>query len=104
MSLNPKNKAACHVCTKAALARLRSGSSRGAGDWTRNDRTARNDHLTPIGSNTLGRGTSRATNEGFSTTWLFPQLNSALQTDANPRWGAMGTPQGALIPAPDRSV
>src|SRR6266478_2288590 len=64
MSLNPKNKAACHVCTKAALARLRSGSDRGAGDWNRNDRTARNDHLTPIGSNALSRGTSRAHQRG----------------------------------------
>src|SRR5262245_34780923 len=45
---NLKNKAAYHVCRKAALARLRSGSSRGAGDWTRNDRTDRNDHLTPF--------------------------------------------------------
>jgi hypothetical protein len=48
MSLNSKNREAYHVYTKAALARLRSGSSRGTGDRNRNDRTARNDHLTPI--------------------------------------------------------
>src|SRR5262245_9067979 len=45
---NSKNKAAYHVCTKAALARLRSDSGHGAGDRTWNDRTARNDHLTPL--------------------------------------------------------
>jgi hypothetical protein len=46
--LNSKNREAYHVYTKAALARLRSGSGRGTGDRNRNDRTARNDHLTPI--------------------------------------------------------
>jgi len=46
MSLNLKNREAYHAYyTKAALARLRSGSGRGAGDWNRTDRTARNDHL-----------------------------------------------------------
>src|SRR6516165_7136192 len=74
MSLNSKNKAACHVCSKAALARLRPGSGRGVGDRNRSDRTARNDHLTP--SDQIDRADvlfapRRPTPEGFSAPWVL---------------------------------
>src|SRR6266516_1749334 len=43
-----KNRVAHHVYTKAALARLRSGSTRSAGDRNRHDLIARIDHLMPM--------------------------------------------------------
>jgi hypothetical protein len=58
MSLNSKNREAYHAYdTKAALARLRSGGNRGAGDWDRTDRIARNHHLIAIA---VGAGSETA--------------------------------------------